>query len=444
MSKELIKVSGMHCKSCELLIENKIREIPGVKRVKASNSRAEVRVEGDFDQNAVNKAILESGYKLGAEEVGLVTAKADVYRDLVISLVVIAAVYGIFTIFGLSKVLPSVSSSSYSFGVVVLLGMTAGFSTCMALVGGLVLGFTARFREKHPEKSGFGAFLPNIYFNLGRIAGFFVLGGLLGAIGSVFKVTPLASGLMLLVVAAVMLLVGLQLTEISPAISKINLTLPKFLSKLIPGGKGYSHFGVISAGVLSFFLPCGFTQAVQLVAIGSGNFLTGAILMSLFAVGTTPGLLLVGSVASFAKGQFASRLFRFMGVVVVALALVNLSASFNLLHIGLPKISVPASENTQGSTSPAVTDGKQVVQMKVTARGYTPNKFTVKKGIPVEWDINVTDISTCASYIMAPDMNIQKLLKKGQNTLAFTPSEVGTLDFSCSMGMYTGSFTVVE
>ena len=165
--------------------------------------------------------------------------------------------------------------------------------------------------------------------------------------------------------------------------------------------------------------------------------------MSLFALGTAPGLLMVGSFASFAKGSFATRLFRFMGVVVVVLALVNLSASWNLLHIGLPKINLKSSSIGQAAL-PEVTNGSQIVHMDVTARGYTPNKFTVKKGIPVEWDINVKDISTCASYILAPDMNIQKLLAKGQNTLVFTPGKTGTLDFSCSMGMYTGRFTVVE
>jgi len=357
----------------------------------------------------------------------------------------------LFSISGISKLLPSISGGSYSYGVVILLGMTAGFSTCMALVGGLVLGFTARFREKHPEITGFRSFIPNIYFNIGRVVGFFILGGLLGELGTFVKVSPTANGWLLLIVAFVMLVIGLQLTEISPKISKINFTMPKFISNLVPARLShgeYSHVGAISSGALTFFLPCGFTQAVQLVAIASGSFVSGALLMSLFALGTTPGLLLVGSIASFAKGTFATKLFRFMGVVVVILSLINLSASFNLIGFQLPKLSLPTTSTVNDteniSQTAAVEDGKQVVSMNVTGYGYSPNKFTVKKGVPVSWQIDVKDISTCASYIVASDMNIQQLLRKGKNTLTFVPKEVGTLHFTCSMGMYSGDFTVVE
>ena len=41
-------------------------------------------------------------------------------------------------------------------------------------------------------------------------------------------------------------------------------------------------------------------------------------------------------------------------------------------------------------------------------------------------------------------MGISKKLVKGENIIEFTPSEVGTIKFSCSMGMYTGQFKVVD
>lgn len=448
MATNKIKVSGMHCKSCELLLESKVSDIEGVTTVKASTSRGELRINGDFDINKVEAAILAAGYKVGLEEKSFLTKRPQVYLEIVLSLLILAIFYIAFNAFGLAKLLPSVSGNSYSYGVVVLLGMTAGFSTCMALVGGLVLGFTSRYRENHPELSRLRSFVPNIYFNIGRVVGFFLLGGLLGEIGSVVKISPFVDGLLLLFVAFVMLFIGLQLTEISPVASKINFTLPKFLSNfaLFRSNKSgeYSHFGTVIAGTLTFFLPCGFTQAVQLVAIASGNFISGALLMSLFAIGTAPGLLLVGSIASFAKGSFATKLFRFMGVFVVVLALVNLTASFNLLGLQLPKFESTPAGGTKSVQVATQSGGEQIIKMDVTQYGYSPNHFTVKKGIPVSWQINVKDISTCASYILATDMNIQQLLRKDENTLTFTPTEVGTLHFTCSMGMYSGDFTVTE
>lgn len=87
-----------------------------------------------------------------------------------------------------------------------------------------------------------------------------------------------------------MLLLGLQLTGLFPILSKINFTLPKSISRFfgITDNKIYSHKGTILLGALTFFLPCGFTQAMQLYAISSGNFISGALIMSLFAIGTKP------------------------------------------------------------------------------------------------------------------------------------------------------------
>jgi len=43
-----------------------------------------------------------------------------------------------------------------------------------------------------------------------------------------------------------------------------------------------------------------------------------------------------------------------------------------------------------------------------------------------------------------PQYNIRQNLKAGENTIEFTPTETGRINFSCSMGMYTGSFNVVD
>ncbi|OGH88929.1 MAG: hypothetical protein A2537_02055 [Candidatus Magasanikbacteria bacterium RIFOXYD2_FULL_36_9] len=40
--------------------------------------------------------------------------------------------------------------------------------------------------------------------------------------------------------------------------------------------------------------------------------------------------------------------------------------------------------------------------------------------------------------------DISQPLKKGENIIIFTPTETGEIPFSCSMGMYTGKFVVVD
>ena len=61
--KVSFKVKGMHCPSCEKLLQMDIGDITGVKAVKANWKAGTVDVEGDkIDQAAVKKAIAGAGY----------------------------------------------------------------------------------------------------------------------------------------------------------------------------------------------------------------------------------------------------------------------------------------------------------------------------------------------------------------------------------------------
>ncbi len=132
-----------------------------------------------------------------------------------------------------------------------------------------------------------------------------------------------------------MIILGLQLTELFPRLSTKSFTLPTGIAKTLgitnKNDKEYSHNNAMLLGAASFFLPCGFTQAMQLVAISSGSFYMGALIMGLFAIGTTPGLLSIGAITSIVKGTFAKSFFRFVGLVVIFLALYNISNGFNLM-----------------------------------------------------------------------------------------------------------------
>ncbi len=81
--------------------------------------------------------------------------------------------------------------------------------------------------------------------------------------------------------------------------------------------------------------------------------------------------------------------------------------------------------------------------MNVNSTGYSPNNFTVKKNIPVRWNINGDNVFGCQGYLVMPKLGIQKVLTKGQNVIEFTPTEEGVINFSCAMGMYRGVFNVV-
>src|SRR3989344_2508989 len=455
MNKTVVPIKGMHCRSCELLIEDELKNIPGVKKVDVSHTKGCAEVYYNNSQlkvEDIDKAVQNAGYQVGfSEKPPLFSTKSEDYMDIIYAALILFFLFILVDGIGLSKFFAVNPGHPSNLLTVVLIGLTAGFSTCMALIGGVVFGVSARFSQSHSGATAVEKFKPHLFFNLGRIISYTVLGGAIGLLGSFFQFSGTSLGLVTAAVALVMLTLGLQLTGLFPRLKSISFTLPKSISKLLgikeQSEKEYSHKNSFLMGGSTFFLPCGFTQAMQLYAVSTGSFVQGAAIMGIFALGTAPGLLSVGGLTAAIKGAFAQKFFKFAGVVVSLLAFFNLNNGLNLLGVnpfndlGNRINAYAASDKNSGIQEQ---DGVQIVRMDQTAGGYSPNKFTVTVGVPVKWIITSKDPNTCASSIVSSKLNVRQSLHPGENIIEFTPKEVGTIKFSCSMGMYTGSFNVVE
>lgn len=451
--KITVPIAGMHCRACEMLIEKKLADIPEVSRSYVNHKKGTAEIHYTTQKpNAreVEEAIREAGYTVGTSaEKPFFSRNISDYKDLGIALLFLVGIYIVLKNFGITNIKIGGGSNPASLPVVLLVGITAGLSTCLALVGGLILGISARHAEKHPEATAMQKFRPHLFFNAGRIISYALLGGLLGSLGSFLQLSGTTMGVVTILVGIAMLMLGLKLVGIFPRLENGGFTLPKGISRFLGiknHEKEYSHKSSFITGALTFFLPCGFTQAMQLYAVSTGSFLQGGLIMGVFALGTAPGLLGVGGLTSAVKGIFAKRFFKFAGVVVVLLALFNISNGYTLTGWQLGSALSAEKESQSEKLDPNVTleNGVQIVKMTELSSGYSPNKFTIKKDIPVRWVIDATAPYSCASSLMIPKLNIRKNLKAGENIIEFTPKETGRLVFSCSMGMYTGVFNVVD
>ena len=454
MNETIVPIKGMHCRSCELLIEDEVSQIPGVTKVEVSEKKAcaVVHYENSLNAADVETAVKKAGYDIGFnEKKPWFSKKLDDYIDVFYALFALGALYVVVNILGLAKLFATSAGHPTNLVTVLMIGLTAGFSTCMALIGGLILGVSARFSEIHPNASGLQKFKPHLFFNAGRILSYVFFGGVIGLLGSMFQLSGFSLGLMTLAVALVMLTLGIQLTGLFPRLENFRLTIPTSVGKLLglkdQKNKEYSHKNSFIMGATTFFLPCGFTQAMQLYAISTGNVFSGAAIMGTFALGTAPGLLGIGGITSLVKGVFAQKFFKFAGVVVMALSLFNLNNGLNLLGLDVNSF-VAAGTNVLAATSDSNTvtrEGNvQIVRMKQTSSGYEPNSFTVTQGVPVKWIINSTDPNSCSASILASKIGVRANLHPGENVFEFTPKELGKIPFSCMMGMFRGSFTVTE
>lgn len=107
----------------------------------------------------------------------------------------------------------------------------------------------------------------------------------------------------------------------------------------------------------------------------------------------------------------------------------------------------PTSASPSGGNQVTIVNGKQVVNMTASYSGYSPNRIKIKAGLPVIWQITTAGNAGCASALVAPSLfsDMIYLLPSSTTTKEFVaPITTGIYRFSCSMGMYTGSFEVIN
>lgn len=440
-----IRIDGLHCRSCELSIERNWKKIPGIKNVevKASTGTGKISFEGTsptFEE--LQQSLPGKEYSIRTNEfTDSQSQKRPSFFRLIALFAIVLLIGKILGTTGLLKTSFNVSET-IGFGAVFIVGLIAASSSCVAIVGGLLLSSSARFNERYPSTRGLARMRPVVLFVLGRILSYTILGGLLGVVGGVLSPSPLITAVITLVAALYMLTMGLEMLHLAP--TWLKRFLPgsnKALSHKIMDAEAKEHWAMpFVLGGATFFLPCGFTQALQLYALTTGSFWTGATTMLAFALGTAPALLALGYASSALKGKVGKIFFQFSGALVIVLGLWNIQNAFSIA--GYP---LSFGKNQSGLSGSAVTSGNvQVVKMKVDAlQGYVPATITIEAGKPVRWEVDGTKASGCANVLVSNKLGIQKVLQKGINIIEFPAQEPGTIAFSCSMGMYRGSFTVV-
>lgn len=325
-------VKGMHCNACILLTESELMDVEGVSRATPSLVTHTVEVCGDFGDKTpediaqkLSRVLEKHGYSLSVEK----QQQEKNWSDFSVAIPIAFAFAVLFVLLQKLGIVNLVNTSNVSYGTAFTLGIIASLSTCMAVVGGLVLSMSATFAREGDRVR------PQILFHTGRIASFFILGGVIGALGSAFTLGVTGTFILGLLVGIVMLILGINLLDVFPALKRFQPSMPKFFGKHALGISELNHWLTpLLVGVATFFLPCGFTQAMQLYSLTTGSFLAGGLTMLSFALGTLPVLALIGfSSFSIKNSAKAGIFFKSAGLIVILFALFNIINS--LVVIGL-------------------------------------------------------------------------------------------------------------
>lgn len=324
-------VSGTHCASCKILIEDILKEQDFIEKAEVDLRKEVLRVETSSDQppqelaKILTSKIQSNGYTVSIEKI----AKFKQYGDVVWKALPIGLVF-LILFFWLQK------SGLLNIGIggqvtpitSFIIGLIASVSSCLAIVGGLVLSLSAKIsQDKVSDTKTF------VLFHSGRLISFAVLGGVLGIIGSAIGINFTFAAVLGLLASIVMLILGLNLVGV---FEKNKITLPSGVFNFFRRVE-HKVYAPLIIGFATFFLPCGFTQSMQVSALSSGSFVSGLLIMLSFALGTLPMLALLsfGS-ASFAHGKNAPLFFKSAGVVVIGLGLFAFLAGLTGLGIISP------------------------------------------------------------------------------------------------------------
>ncbi|MBU1104688.1 sulfite exporter TauE/SafE family protein [Candidatus Parcubacteria bacterium] len=448
-------VQGMHCASCEVLIEKRLLALKGIKSVEAKADKGEVLLEYTEEKPSVdrlNGIFRKENYRFFDQPIKTMGGKKE--NDLfVIAGAALFFIVGFFIIKNSGFAgLVNVSSTS-SLPTFFLLGLLAGVSSCAALVGGLILSMSKQWLEMYSERnSTMEKLQPHLMFNAGRIVSYALLGAVIGAIGSKLQISLTFTSVLIAVVSVMMVFLALQMLGVK-AFRKFQFTMPKFITRHIADEtKFQGKYKPFLMGALTFFLPCGFTITAQSLALISGSPLQGALIMLFFALGTLPALLAIGlsSVKFSQKPHLANKFLKVAGVLVLFFALYNINAQLNVL--GFSSLSdIKFNSNQQSANGdedglPPIVNGKQVIKMDALSSGYKPNYFKVKVGVPVRWEIADEGTSGCTNAIISRGLFADEIpLTPGQVSVKeFTPEKPGKYKFSCWMGMVSGIIEVVD
>lgn len=332
METHTFHIKGMHCTACTLLTEGELMTVAGVSSAKPSLTTHTVEVCGDFGNRSkedicreLSERIEKHGYSLSLEK----QQSEKNWSEFTVAIPIAMGFAVLFVLLQKLGIVNLVNTSNVSYGTAFMIGVIASLSTCMAVVGGLVLSMSATFAREGDNVR------PQILFHTGRLVAFFILGGVIGTLGSAFTLGPTGTFVLGLLVGLVMLILGINLLDVFPWAKRFQFSMPKFLGKHALGVSELNHWLTpLLVGIATFFLPCGFTQAMQLYSLTTGSFLGGALTMFSFALGTLPVLALIGfSSFSIKNSTKAGIFFKSAGLIVILFALFNMTNSLVVIGI---------------------------------------------------------------------------------------------------------------
>lgn len=355
-----------------------------------------------------------------------------------------------------------------------LTGLTTGGLSCLAMQGGLLASIIANQKEdevtevkpltkaeRKQKKVQAKAesvdqldWMPVGLFLLTKIVAHTILGFFLGWLGSRIELSLSVRLFFQGLAAFFMLATAGNLLDLHPIFRYVVFQPPKFVQRMVRNStKGKALFTPAVLGLMTILIPCGVTQAMEVLAITSRNAVLGALIMFFFIFGTSPLFAVLGVATAKLSEGYKKNFAKIAATILVLLAINSLNGVLVVLNSPItldtftrPVVYFFSDERfaKNATVSAPITSGVQEVLIEVKDNGYQPNYLKVKSGIPVKLTLHSNKVYTCALSFVFKEFNIKTMLADTDTqSFTFTPTRPGKYPFTCSMGMYRGVMEVL-
>ncbi len=229
-------VEGMTCISCENKIREKLRNTKGIKLVKVSytTGRIDVTFDPDFiSLNQIEDIIQELDYEI--VRTNQVNKKINRSSRAIGLLLIIFSVYIILNHFNLLSIFNNFpeAKAGMGYGVLFMIGLLTSVH-CIGMCGGINLSQCAlQPSVSNRDKDRLSILRSSLLYNSGRVVSYTIIGGIVGALGSVVSFSGTARGAVQLLAGVFMVIMGLNILNLFPSLRRFNLSMPKIFSSKI-------------------------------------------------------------------------------------------------------------------------------------------------------------------------------------------------------------------
>lgn len=222
---------------------------------------------------------------------------------------------------------------------IALIGFLGGFSHCVGMCGGFVVTYTIKINENDfiSKPTFWQKLAPHIYYSLGRLLTYMLLGEIFGLLGSslgvIFAIRDLQGGLQLFA-GLIMIFLGLDLAGWIPSLSPDSFPGLNWFKKLVHSlFNKVNRRNILGLGFILGFIPCGLVYVAGAKAAATESIIGGMLTMFFFGVGTFPAMIITGMVADKISISLRTKLYRLAAIFVLILAALTVLRGLDALGV---------------------------------------------------------------------------------------------------------------